>query len=105
MRDAAFATMGSTQSFERYPQMADWTRRADVQGGNFETSTKEDCFSFKQTLAKIEAMTGSRTKRSFALGGDLRIAEIYEGHSRLLDYTCYRDVAAGPGACPDLGNV
>ena len=56
-------------------------RLADVPSEILNVPTMNGRFAQERTVMKNAAMSESRTKRSFALGGDLRTAEIYEGHT------------------------
>ena len=54
--------MGTMQSSERFCQVTDKIRLADVQGGIFETRVTNGCFTEKQTLSTTVAMSELRTK-------------------------------------------
>ena len=54
------AKLGSTRSSERFCQLTDKMRLADVDVEIFETPTSKDCFVQERTVAKNEATSQSR---------------------------------------------
>ena len=56
------AALGSTRSSERFCQVTDKMRLADVHAEFFETPSSNDCFAQEQTVVKTGAMSEMRTE-------------------------------------------